>query len=191
MKYYQDITLLPDAEVPVHFLLSKVFMQIHIAFVEEKNKSGMMQYAVSFPEYGETSLGNKIRIFSIDRNELEKLDIRTKLSRFSDYVHVTSIRDIPERITSYEIFSRYQVDGSVHQKAKRYVSRHPGISYEEATRLLRQKNGKTKLPYVQMLSLSNSNRFRLFVKRTVVDVPLHIECGTYGLSDECTVPKLP
>lgn len=38
MKYYQDITLLPDTEIPLHFLLSKVFSQIHLEFADVKNR---------------------------------------------------------------------------------------------------------------------------------------------------------
>ena len=40
MEYYQEITLLPCAEVSLAFLWTKVFTQLHIAFADEKNKSG-------------------------------------------------------------------------------------------------------------------------------------------------------
>ena len=56
MEYYQEITLLPCAEVSLAFLWTKVFTQLHIAFADEKNKSGHNPYAVSFPEYRETGL---------------------------------------------------------------------------------------------------------------------------------------
>lgn len=59
MEYYQEITLLPCAEVSLAFLWTKVFTQLHIAFADEKNKSGHNPYAVSFPEYRETDLGEK------------------------------------------------------------------------------------------------------------------------------------
>lgn len=59
MEYYQEITLLPCAEVSLAFLWTKVFTQLHIAFADEKNKSGHNPYAVSFPEYRETGLGEK------------------------------------------------------------------------------------------------------------------------------------
>mgnify|MGYP000046178234 FL=1 len=189
MKYYQDITLLPDTEIPLHFLLSKVFSQIHLEFAEVKNREGNIPYALSFPEYGENTLGTKLRIFSNEKAELEKLDLRIKLSKFEDYIHITRIRDVPTNVKEYEIFSRYQVDGSVHQKAKRYVKRHDGVTYEEAVKFLQQKVSKTKLPYIQMISLSNRNHFRLFVKRTTVNSPLQGECGSYGLSLQCAIPK--
>lgn len=41
MEYYQEITLLPCAEVSLAFLWTKVFTQLHIAFADEKIKAGM------------------------------------------------------------------------------------------------------------------------------------------------------
>ncbi|WP_370059982.1 type I-F CRISPR-associated endoribonuclease Cas6/Csy4, partial [Neptunomonas phycophila] len=34
MKHYIDITLLPSDDIDIHFLWTKVMMQIHLAFVE-------------------------------------------------------------------------------------------------------------------------------------------------------------
>ena len=39
MEYYQEITLLPCAEVSLAFLWTKVFTQLHIAFADEKNNA--------------------------------------------------------------------------------------------------------------------------------------------------------
>ena len=50
MEYYREITLLPDAEVPLYFLWTKVYSRLHIAFADRKNKFSTV-YAVSFPEY--------------------------------------------------------------------------------------------------------------------------------------------
>ncbi|MBL1422430.1 MAG: type I-F CRISPR-associated endoribonuclease Cas6/Csy4, partial [Alphaproteobacteria bacterium] len=36
MKYYLDITILPDEEANLGFLWHKVYQQIHIALVENK-----------------------------------------------------------------------------------------------------------------------------------------------------------
>ena len=96
MEYYQEITLLPCAEVSLAFLWTKVFTQLHIAFADEKNKSGHNPYAVSFPEYRETGLGEKIRVFA-EAQELERLNLSKVLGHLFDYVHCTSIRKVPER----------------------------------------------------------------------------------------------
>ena len=157
MEYYQEITLLPCAEVSLAFLWTKVFTQLHIAFADEKNKSGHNPYAVSFPEYRETDLGEKIRVFA-EAQELERLNLPKVLGRLLDYVHCTSIRKVPERKVQerkiYAVYSRYQPEGSIRVKAKRYAKRHPGVTIEEAARLLQGKRKSVRLPYIQMKSFS-------------------------------------
>lgn len=51
MDYYQDITLLPDAEVNLGFLWQKVFQQVHIALVEHKVADNRSAIALSIPKY--------------------------------------------------------------------------------------------------------------------------------------------
>ena len=68
MEYYQEITLLPCAEVSLAFLWTKVFTQLHIAFADEKNKSGHVPYAISFPEYEEKGLERKYVYLQEKRN---------------------------------------------------------------------------------------------------------------------------
>ncbi|WP_302441878.1 type I-F CRISPR-associated endoribonuclease Cas6/Csy4 [Colibacter massiliensis] len=190
MEYYQEVTLLPDAEIPVHFLWTKVFTQLHIAFADRKNKIGCMDFAVSFPEYAEVGPGSKLRIFADTEEILQSLELKLILQRFLDYAHVTRVRAVPKnRIKSYAVYSRYQGDGSVHQKAMRYARRHPETTYEQAVKFLRQKKDKERFPYIQMKSISNQNQFRLFVQKKLVDSPCEGEFGTYGLSARATVPE--
>ena len=192
MEYYQEITLLPCAEVSLAFLWTKVFTQLHIAFADEKNKSGHNPYAVSFPEYRETDLGEKIRVFA-EAQELERLNLSKVLGHLLDYVHCTSIRKVPERKVqerkTYAIYSRYQPEGSIRVKAKRYAKRHPGVTIEEAARLLQGKRKSVRLPYIQMKSLSRGGTFSLFIKKRVEEESALTECGTYGLSNNRTVPE--
>ena len=157
MEYYQEITLLPCAEVSLAFLWTKVFTQLHIAFADEKNKSGHNPYAFSFPEYRETGLGEKIRVFA-EAQELERLNLSKVLGRLLDYVHCTSIRKVPERKVqerkTYAVYSRYQPEGSIRVKAKRYAKRHPGVTIEEAARLLQGKRKSVRLPYIWSILLT-------------------------------------
>ena len=67
LSYYQEITLLPDEETPAFFLMSKVFLQIHLVLGHWKNHTGTQPFGISFPQYGEKSLGVKIRIFAESR----------------------------------------------------------------------------------------------------------------------------
>jgi len=193
MNYYQDITLLPDAEIGPHFLWQKFYQQIHLAFVEMKDEAEKVSVGISFPEYfyvdsDKKSLGKKLRIFSPEKNQLENLDIRKWLSRLSDYVHVTSIREVPEKISAYACFSRVQVKSNVERLARR-KAQHEKINLEEAMKKLEKVERETSsLPFIHLRSLSGGQDFRLFIKKTVMDKPVEGSFSLYGLSSTATVP---
>lgn len=190
MQYYQDITLLPDEGASVNFLWGKVFAALHLALAEQKNAHGVTSIAVAFPQYGETSLGNKLRVLAEEQPVLELLAVKQVLRRFDEYVHITGIRNIPAaRIKGYAVYSRYQPDSSVHQKARRYSARHQDISYEQALAMMKSKDRTTKLPYIQLRSMTNHNPFRLFIKKTAAEPAGCREFGSYGLSANSPVPE--
>ena len=169
--------------------LDQVFTQLILLLQMKKNKDGHVPYAISFPEYEEKGLGEKIRIFAGEK-ELEMLNLSRVLERLFDYVHCTSIRRVPERkLRGYAVYSRYQPEGSIWVKARRYAKRHPGVTIEEAARLLQGKRKSVRLPYIQMKSLSRGGTFSLFIKKRVEKESALTECGTYGLSNNRTVPE--
>ena len=51
MKYYQQISLMPTADIGLYFLWQKVYQQIHLALVENKSSDNVSAIGVSFPEY--------------------------------------------------------------------------------------------------------------------------------------------
>ena len=190
MNYYQEITLLPDGEVSLSFLWTKVFTQLHLALAEEQQREGMVKTALAFPEYQDKGLGNKIRIFAPSAEQLERLHLKQRLERLSDYVHLTTIRKIMERrITGYSIYSRYQPDESVERKARRYARRHEGVSYENALDLLNQREKTHNLPFIQLKSVSTAQTFSLFIKKTPCQSEQSGTLSTYGLSDNASVPE--
>lgn len=190
MNYYQDITLIPDGEVSLSFLWTKVFTQLHLALAEEKRKEGMVKTALAFPAYQDKKLGNKIRILAPSAEQLEKLHLEQMLDRLSDYVRSTKIQKISEsQITGYSIYSRYQPDEPVARKARRYLRRHEGVSYEEAIHLLNKQKKESTLPYIQIKSLSSSQRFSLFIKKKSCKEEQQGLFSAYGLSDKATVPE--
>ena len=117
MKQYQDITVLPDAVIGLNFLWEKLYRDLHLALVSiseqrpitaegQKEKPKMSKVGVAFPDYRhntktkDISLGRKLRLLAKNQQELEKLDIQAALSRLSDYIHITSIKDIdPAKVT--------------------------------------------------------------------------------------------
>lgn len=190
MNYYQEITLIPDGAVSLSFLWTKVFTQLHLALAEEQQREGMVKTALAFPEYQDKGLGNKIRIFAPSAEQLERLHLEQRLKRLSDYIHMPKIREIKKhRIIGYSIYSRYQPDESVERKARRYVRRHEGVSYEDALGLLGRRKETYDLPFIQMKSLSTAQTFSLFIKKTPCQIEQSGTLSTYGLSDSASVPE--
>ena len=76
MNYYQDLTLIPEEEIPLHFLWEKVYQQLHLALVE-RLENGKSRVGVSFPKYSKEgrSLCNKLRLLALEKSNLEALNI--------------------------------------------------------------------------------------------------------------------
>jgi CRISPR-associated endonuclease Csy4 len=51
MDYYQEITLIDQAEISPYFLWSKIYMQLHFALVEMKDQYNQVPIGISFPDY--------------------------------------------------------------------------------------------------------------------------------------------
>ena len=195
MNFYQEITLLPDAEASVYFLWKKIFQQIHLALVSIKNADEKVSVGISFPEYEESSevsksqLGSKLRLFAINKEDLEKIDLDKYLSRFSDYLHKTGIRPVPvARISEYAAFSRWRNDISPERLARRRMKRH-NETFEQAMAYYKNFKAKNTPPFIQAKSLSGDREFRMFIVMKKVKVPVNGMFNCYGLSDQgTTVP---
>ena len=197
MKFYQEITLLPDAETSVYFLWHKIFQQIHFALVNIKNADNKVSVGISFPEYVNSSdktqnqLGSKIRLFAETKEELEKLNIEKYLARFSDYIHSTKIRPTPlAKVQEYAVFSRWSVDLNPERLARRYAKRN-GVSYEEALGRYENFKEKAKPPYVQLKSVSGKRDFRLYISKKIVERPQSGLFTCYGLSPAEAIATVP
>jgi len=210
MNFYIEITLLPGADIDLHYLWSKVYQQIHLALVKIQDDNGSVPVGIALPEYNmkKYQLGSKIRLFASDENNLSKLEIRKWFHRLSDYVHLTQIRPVPKNINKFAMFSRKQANRS-QSKFNRTIRRkaeREGISLEEASILLRKtldcsENDKKKnmnnfndmkwlkLPYINMKSLSSGERFRLFIIKESGLASIEYEgFNTYGLCHKSSVP---
>lgn len=191
MKYYIEITMLPSGEIPIYFLWEKVYQQVHLALVERQDTEGKVKIGSSFPEYDteQHQLGSKLRLLARSEKELEELNIKSWLSRLTDYTHVTGIRSIPTKGVAYVIHKRIQPKNSNVRLAKRKAKRE-GISYEQAlTALNKFKEEKSKAPYIRIKSLSSDKRYRLMIDCIETEHPTSINSfSTYGLSAESAVP---
>ncbi len=87
MKHYQDITLLPDADIGQHFVWEKVYQQIHLGLVEMQDESGKLPIGIALPGYNadKHQLGNKLRLLAETEAQLVSFNAQQWLSRLSDY----------------------------------------------------------------------------------------------------------
>lgn len=190
MKVYQEITLLPNADIVSNFLLEKVFQQIHLALVEIQDANGKVPVGIAFPEYDieNNLLGNKLRLFATEESSLEKLDIKKWLQKLLDYVHITTLRPVPERVNTYVIYKRQQPKSNVERIARR-KSKREIITMEEALDALKNyKEEKVKTPFININSKSSNRRFRLFIIKDKASQTKNTLFTCYGLGQESSVP---
>ena len=190
MKYYQELELIPQDEVNLHFLWSKVFQQIHLGLVEMQDEQGRIPIGVSFPEYGNgEKLGGKLRLFANDETILSQFNVTKWLSRLSDYVHCTGIRPVPEKIMGCAIYQREHAKTSNERLARRYAKRH-NMDYDTA--LMRYSGMAYKTlatPFIRLKSLSGDQVFCLWIKKTGVAELSGTTFSSYGLSAVSSVPE--
>lgn len=200
MKFYIDITLLPDAEANLGFLWQKIFAQVHMGLVEHKSKEGDSLIGISIPRYEaqEFPLGDKLRLFSPEKELLENLQIDQRLRRYKDYAHCTSVKETPPSVDSFVCFKRKQVKSNIVKKAHRRA-KHLNKPFDEVFRFLldEMKNGKTyecPLPFINLESSSTSDNtpekhmFKLFIEKEIRETPSGGTFSCYGLSGQTTVP---
>lgn len=202
-KYFQELTLIDQVEISPYHIWSKLYTQLHIALAEIKDVNDKVSIGVSFPQYifeektdqqkAKVNLGKKLRLFAQSESDLAKLDIRKWLERLEDYVHITSIREVPSEIKGYAVYKRKQVKTNAQRLARHRVKRGD-IGFDEA--LARYSNVVTtaNLPYIEMKSLSTSDqqsekRFKLFIEKQSAEKSENQVFSTYGLSSESSVPE--
>ncbi len=179
MKYYIDITLLPDAEANLGFLWHKVYQQVHIALVEnaflsneiikekerKEERVKKSNIAISFPKFDDSEfpLGSVLRLFSETQEQLNKLNVKQCLNRLEDYTHCKPIQTVDEnKIEKHIYFSRKQFKSSARmakdiERRAKYQANKTGVSVGKIkAKLLQNVEEKCKLPFIHVISLSSN-----------------------------------
>ena len=199
MNYYIEVTLMENDQFSPYELWSQLYPQLHLALVEAKNADNKVNIGFSFPQYrfhqdkGVGFIGTKLRLFAESEADLKKLDIRRWLERLEDYVHVTSIREVPNDIKNYAIYKRKQVKTNAQRLARHRVKRGD-IGFDEALARYSNVVTTTNMPYIEMKSLSTSDqqsekRFKLFIEKQSAEKSATQVFSTYGLSSVSSVPE--
>ena len=191
MKVYLNITLLSGYDIGLSFLWGKVFQQVHLAITENLDESGKSKIGVSFPQYcsKNISLGKKLRLFSINEESLEQLNIVKWLDRLSDYVHITSIRNVPRNIFSHSCYKRERTKSNLERIVRR-KARRKGISESEARESFGDfKERHSRAPFINMHSLGSGQKFKLFIIKEKAECTMDGYFGSYGLGISGSVPE--
>lgn len=199
MLFYQDITLMPDGDVDIAFVWRKVFMQAHLAIVDNFGCDGEQnEVAVGFPKYGDSgfALGNSLRVFAKTKEALESLNLKRWLSRWQDYAHIKSIKAVPE-CSEFVSFVRKAPKGKARIQrdvlyfAKKFAEKS-GKPYAECLDFFEKSKPKEgcDLPYLWMESVTTNKReghtktFPLYVEKVLSSVPQGGGFSSYGLSSK-------
>lgn len=184
MKSYQEVTLMPQMDVNYNHVSSLVYQELHNALSEcPSERKGAI--AVSFPEYyfdaktNKSNLGKNMRVFAEYEDDLDALDLKSVVSHFSDYVHITNIKDVGDKATHYEVYTRYRHDG-YEKRARRFqahfIKKFGDDAYAEAfgsfNKVLehcKKYNKQLGMPYINVKSNSNGNEYCIRIKKEQVD----------------------
>ena len=106
MTHYQEIFLLPNADIGLYFLWQKVYQQIHLALVEHKEGANRSAVGLSFPGYdaGKYLLGTRLRLFAAEEKQLQQVNCVKWLHRLDDYVDVNRITPVPAKRNRLRLF---------------------------------------------------------------------------------------
>ncbi|URL06732.1 type I-F CRISPR-associated endoribonuclease Cas6/Csy4 [Avibacterium sp. 21-595] len=186
---YQELTLLPSAEIPLHALWEALYKQLHIGLADVQNRESVNRIGVSFPRYelGQHSLGNQIRLIAPDEATLATLNLEKWLARLTDYIHIKKPAVVPNHAVPVTV-KRYRFR-PIDQQAKAHAKRHQ-ISYEEAlTHCKTHRRAELHPPFIRMKSESNAQSYPLVILQKTADAAVHGSYNSYGLSHQgSTVP---
>lgn len=185
LSHYIDIHLRPDPEFPANHLMAALYAKLHRVLVQVH----ACTLAVSFPGYGVSpiTLGASLRLLG-PATDLARLMEHRWLQGMHDHVTVGAMGVVPELAPARSL-RRVQAKSGVERQRRRQMRRH-GLSHEQACeRLPDGCSERLNLPYLNLLSASSGQRFRLFLQLgPCVGATPAGEFNSYGLSTQATIP---
>ena len=163
-----------------------------MAQVEYKNAEGGPPFGVTFPEFCDKKhhLGRKLRLFAPDKATMDKLALSSWLEQLTDYIHITSIRTVPEGAGTV-CYRRVQTKSNPDRLIRR-AARRQGITVEQAEAQRKSTELQlTRAPYIRMKSCSSNRSFRLFITQKIGLNEGGSNFTLYGLSSSAQMSSLP
>lgn len=195
MNYYLELTIIGNPELTPYQIWSKLYTQLHLAFVEQKDAQDKTVYGVSFPQYRTLAdkkiayLGYKLRVFAPTEQALSALNLNKWLERLTDYIHISSIRSVPNDIKGYANYYRATPKMILDERITHQAKRH-GVPYHKAAeRFEGYKEQSLVYPHIQLTSQTNHQSYPLYIGKQAAEVLTDGRFGTYGLSRTSSVPE--
>lgn len=195
MNYYLELTIIGNPELTPYQIWSKLYTQLHLAFVEQKDEQDQTIYGVSFPQYRTIAdkkiayLGYKLRVFAPTEQALSALNLDKWLERLADYIHISSIRSVPNDIKGYANYYRATPKMILDERITHQAKRH-GVPYHKAAeRFEGYKEQSLVYPHIQLTSQTNHQSYPLYIGKQTAEVLTDGRFGTYGLSRTSSVPE--
>ncbi|MFT5117873.1 MAG: CRISPR-associated endonuclease Csy4 [Kiritimatiellia bacterium] len=181
MDSYIEITILPDAEMPVNRLLNVLYIKLHKVLCDLKSDN----IGVSFPEY-RVLLGNRLRIHGSHPSlaDLQKLNW---VGGVSGYSQVSGILTVPQDC-QFRTIRRVQAAMS-QSKLNRLVKR--GTITDDETKGYKAKMFSRGLdnPYLELVSASTGHKYRRYIAfGELLDKPVMGTFDQFGISKTAAVP---
>lgn len=181
MDSYIEITIQPDAEMPLNWLLNAIYTKIHKALVDARSTN----LGVSFPK-AKVTLGDTIRLHG-QAAMLERFSSSGWLGGMSGYCQFSPIQSVPNT-AKHRTVSRKQ-STMTQSKLNRIIKR--GSISQEQVKEYRAKMFTKGLdnPYVELVSGSNGQKHRRYIEfGPLLDNPIEGAFDPFGLSKTATIP---
>ena len=185
MDHYVDIEVRPDPEFPANQLMSALYAKLHRALVAQ----GCKRIGVSLPGVDGVGahLGTRLRLHG-ELAALTTLLASDWLAGMRDHVALTQPTWVPDS-AQHRVVKRVQVKSNPERLRRRLMRRHDLDEQTARQRIPDDVARFTRLPFVQLRSISTGQTFRLFIEHgPILSTAVAGDFNAYGLSQEATIP---
>lgn len=180
--HYIEIKAIPQVDMLQTEVISFCLQKLHQILPHFEGRIGL-----AFPAYGnDKTLGGIIRLFGSE-NDCDSVYIKSQELR--DYVLLSEVMPIPEKVRSYRIYQRVQMKGqSAIRRAEKRLTVQGKWSEEVRQNMLQKQATQRVYPHVHLKSSSTKQQFILAIKSVYKAKSVEGSFSAYGLSQKATVP---
>lgn len=180
--HYIEIKAIPQVDMLQTEVISFCLQKLHQILPYFEGRIGL-----AFPAYGnDKTLGGIIRLFGSE-NDCDSVYIKSQELR--DYVLLSEVMPIPEKVRSYRIYQRVQMKGqSAIRRAEKRLTAQGKWSEEVRQNMLQKQSIQRIYPHAHLKSSSTKQQFILAIKSVYKAKSVEGSFSAYGLSQTATVP---